>query len=93
MVALHHRLLAPRIGIASGLRPHPARLAPLQPKQRFKESHRRGQDARVIDQPTQPGLGFPQFGRPKLQKIFDGDTAQLSASLPNPGQQGGALTL
>ncbi|KJB95854.1 hypothetical protein N826_39450 [Skermanella aerolata KACC 11604] len=29
----------------------------------------------MIDQPTQPGLGFPQFGRQKLQKIFNGDTA------------------
>jgi hypothetical protein len=28
----------------------------------------------VIDQPTQPRLGFPQFDRPKLQKILNGDT-------------------
>jgi hypothetical protein len=26
------------------------------------------------DQPTEPGLGFPQFGRPKLQKILDRNT-------------------
>jgi hypothetical protein len=26
------------------------------------------------DQPTELGLGLPQFGRPKLQKIFDGNT-------------------
>jgi hypothetical protein len=26
----------------------------------------------VIDQPTQPRLGFPQFGQ--LQKILNGDT-------------------
>jgi hypothetical protein len=28
----------------------------------------------VVDQPTEPGLGFPQFGRPKLQKILDRNT-------------------
>jgi hypothetical protein len=27
------------------------------------------------DQPTEPGLGFPQFGRPQLQKILNGNTA------------------
>jgi hypothetical protein len=26
------------------------------------------------DQPTEPGLGFPQLRRPKLQQIFNGDT-------------------
>jgi hypothetical protein len=26
------------------------------------------------DQPTELGLGFPQFGRPKLQKILDRNT-------------------
>jgi hypothetical protein len=75
VAAAQHCLLAPRTDAAGGLRPHPARLAPLWPKQRVKESHSRGQDARVIDQPTQSGLGFPQFGRSKLQKIFNGNTA------------------
>jgi hypothetical protein len=28
----------------------------------------------VPDQPTELGLGLPQFGRPKLQKILDGNT-------------------
>jgi hypothetical protein len=26
------------------------------------------------DQPTELGLGFPQFGRPQLQKILNGNT-------------------
>jgi hypothetical protein len=30
--------------------------------------------ARVANQPTELGLGFPQFGRPKLQKILYRDT-------------------
>jgi hypothetical protein len=29
----------------------------------------------VSDQPTEPGLGLPQFGRPQLQQILNGDTA------------------
>jgi hypothetical protein len=72
VAAPQHRLLAPGTGIASGLRSHPPRLAALRSQQRVQESRRRGYNARVPDQPTEPGL--PQFGRPKLQKILDGNT-------------------
>jgi hypothetical protein len=30
------------------------------------------------DQPTELGLGFPQFGRPKLQKILNRNTGHRS---------------
>ena len=74
MAAPQYRLLAPGTAVADGLRAHPPRLAPLRSKQRVQESRRRGHNARVIDQPTELGLGFPQFGRPKLQKILNRDT-------------------
>jgi len=85
-VALRQRLerivahdVAQRVGlpgaaVADRLRAHPPRLAPLRSQQRVQESRRRRHDAWVIDQPTELGLGFPQFGRPKLQKILNRDT-------------------
>jgi hypothetical protein len=35
------------------------------------------------DQPTELGLGFPQFGRPQLQQILNRDTATLPKILIN----------
>jgi hypothetical protein len=34
-----------------------------------------GSGLSMPDQPTEPGLGFLQFGRPKLQKILNRNTA------------------
>ena len=91
VAAPQHRLLAPGADIAGGLRAHPARLAPLRSEQRVQESRRRGHDARMPDQPTELGLGFPQFGRPKLQKILNRDTGHRIPP-QNPDQQGGSLS-
>ena len=43
------------------------------------------------DQPTELGLGFPQFGRPKLQQILNRDTAHRN-SPQNPDQQAGSFS-
>ena len=73
VAAPQHRLLAPGTGIASGLRSHPPRLAPLRSEQRVQESRGRSHNTWMPDQPTQTGLRFPQFGRPELQQILNGN--------------------
>ena len=74
VAAPQHRLLALGTGIASGLRSHPPRLAPLRSEKRVQESRRRSHNTWMPDQPTQTGLRFPKFGRPELQQILNGNT-------------------
>lgn len=56
--AAEDRLLAPRPRIASRLRPHPPRLAPLRPQKPFQEQRRRQGQAFLREQGAQQALGF-----------------------------------
>jgi hypothetical protein len=68
------RLLAPGARIARRLRPHPARLAPLRPKERIQEQPRRMRRARLLEQRPDPPLHVPQRRRPQLQRRLDRPT-------------------
>ena len=59
VAAPQHRLLPPGTGIARGLRPHPARFAPLRAKQPVQEGLRRGSDTRRRKQRSETLLDAP----------------------------------
>ena len=66
--APQNRLLAPRAGITSRFRAHPARLARLVAQKPVQELSRRSRHPLLAEQRTYPPLHLPQRRRPQLQR-------------------------